>query len=71
LNEYVGFKLLLARLGGARTADSGPKGTLLPFLRKKARISPLTREREQFEGDVRAQFEELKKKGLSIPISIV
>lgn len=35
---------------------------------RKRRVSPLTSEREQFEREVKSQFEELKKKGLSIPV---
>ncbi len=35
---------------------------------KKERISPLTRERQDFEKEAKNQFLKLKEKGLSIPI---
>lgn len=34
----------------------------------KSRVSPLVRERQRFEEEVRRQFIELKKKGISIPV---
>jgi len=34
----------------------------------KQRESPVTRERERFEKDVKEQFLKLKEKGISIPI---
>ena len=68
MNKIVGIKLLLARLGVAKTVRFGQKGTIPLFGGKKARVSPLTSERKQFEDDSRAQLLELKKKGLSIPI---
>jgi hypothetical protein len=33
-----------------------------------ARLSPTARERERYEADMRQQFVELKKKGISIPV---
>jgi predicted DNA-binding transcriptional regulator len=36
--------------------------------RKKVRVSPITQERELFQREVKSQLEELKKKGLSIPV---
>ncbi len=35
---------------------------------KKERVSPLTRERQDFEKEAKNQFLKLKEKGLSIPI---
>lgn len=35
---------------------------------KKVRMSPFDNERHHYEAGVRKQFEELKKKGLSIPV---
>lgn len=35
---------------------------------KKSRVSPLSRERERFEEEVKDQFQKLKDKGLSIPV---
>lgn len=35
---------------------------------KKVRSSPLDKERQSYEHNVRRQFEELKKKGISIPV---
>lgn len=51
-------KLLLTKLGLGKWF----------FLEGKTRMSPMTRERMVFEADVREQFQELKKKGLSIPV---
>lgn len=36
--------------------------------KRTSRVSPLTREREQFEEDVKGQFQKLKDKGISIPV---
>lgn len=55
LNRVMGIKSLLTQLG-------------LGKLIGKTRVSPMVRERQHFEADVRRQFEELKKKGLSIPV---
>jgi len=38
------------------------------LLEGKGRVSPMTQERIRFESDVKQQFQELKKKGLSIPV---
>lgn len=35
---------------------------------KKIRVSPVAREREEFEEGVKDQFKKLKEKGLSIPV---
>lgn len=36
--------------------------------RKAGRVSPLTRERQEFEADVKEQFQKLKEKGLGIAV---
>lgn len=36
--------------------------------RSKGRLSPMVKERQRFESEVRRQFVELKKKGISIPV---
>lgn len=59
-HENMNGKLLLAQLGFGLSRILGRK--------RRERISPLTKEREQFEDDMRSQFEQLKKKGLSIPV---
>lgn len=56
----MGIKLLLTQLG------LGKK--VLQRESKKARLSPLAKERLEFEKDSRDQLIELKKKGLSIPV---
>ena len=56
-NEYMSVKLLLKQMG---LGGSGDKA--------KARLSPMVRERQSFESEVRRQFVELKKKGISIPV---
>jgi len=53
LNENMFVKSLLQRLGLGI---------------KQARKSPVARDRERFEADVREQFQKLKDKGLSIPV---
>ena len=57
LNGHMNTKTLLARLG---------LGTLLGI--KAERKSPLARERERFEAEVKEQFQKLKEKGISIPV---
>ncbi len=58
LNKVMSVKLLLKQMGlGSRLGDNS-----------KTRISPLVRERQRFEEEVRKQFMELKKKGISIPV---
>ena len=53
----MSIKLFLQRLGlGTHTGAAS------------ARKGPVAREREQFEADVKAQFQKLKEKGLSIPV---
>ena len=57
LNGNVNVKSLLQALGlGKLTRDKG------------SRVSPIVRERERFEEEVREQFKKLKEKGISIPV---
>ena len=66
MNDYVIQKLLRA-LGFP--ASGGEKGFAVPrMLGSKGRQSPVTKEREKFEEDVREQFRKLKEKGISIPV---
>lgn len=58
LNRFMGVKLLLKQMGLGSKSGGNPK----------SRVSPLVRERQRFEEEVRRQFIELKKKGLSIPV---
>jgi len=53
----MGIKLLLQQLGLGVLAGG-----------QNGRMTPMTKERIAFEEEVRRQFEELKKKGLSIPV---
>ena len=53
LNSCMSIKLLLQRLGIGAKAE---------------RKSPIARERERFEEEVKEQFKKLKDKGISIPI---
>lgn len=53
LNGHMKMKMFFARLG---------------FGVKPKRKSPIARERERFEAEVREQFQKLKDKGLSIPV---
>ena len=53
LNGCMKMKLFFQRLG---------------FGHKNERKSPVARERERFEADVKEQFQKLKEKGLSIPV---
>lgn len=55
-NEYMSVKLLLKQMGLGSAASA------------KSRVSPMVRDRQRFETEVRRQFVELKKKGLSIPV---
>lgn len=48
----LGLEKLLRRLGWLKTG----------------RVSPLTREREEFEAEVKEQFQKLKDKGLGIAV---
>lgn len=58
LNKDMSVKLLLKQMGlGSMVGDS-----------TKARVSPMVKERQRFESEVRRQFVELKKKGISIPV---
>jgi len=59
LNRTMGVKLLLRQLGLGLKKVLGMDSK---------RLSPMTRERLSFEESVRGQFQELKKKGLSIPV---
>lgn len=53
----MNVKVLLQRLGlGSLTGA------------RRERTSPVARERERFEADVRVQFQKLKDKGISIPV---
>jgi len=53
----MSVKLLLKQMGlGSIFGDS------------KARVSPMVKERQRFESEVRRQFIELKKKGINIPV---
>ncbi len=57
-NSVMSVKLLLKQMGlGSKLGESS-----------KSRVSPLVRERQRFEEEVRKQFMELKKKGISIPV---
>jgi hypothetical protein len=60
LNRNMGLQLLLDILGLGPKNEEGD-------VRIK-RISPMTRERMRFEDEAKAQFQALKKKGLSIPV---
>jgi len=53
----MSVKLLLKQMGLGGIGD-----------KTKARVSPMVRERQTFESEVRRQFVELKKKGISIPV---
>ncbi len=54
------WKTLLAKLGFGTSRQAGES--------RIKRISPMARERIQFEDEAKAQFQALKKKGLSIPV---
>jgi len=56
----------LATLGNGLNA--GFKGLRKALAAKKQRVSPQSRERVEFEEHMRQQFQELKDKGLSIPV---
>jgi len=58
LNKIMSVKLLLKQMGLGSKSGVNPK----------SRVSPLVRERQHFEEEVRRQFIELKKKGISIPV---
>jgi|GEM_PF-1213008 len=58
LNKIMSVKLLLKQMGLGRKSGE----------HAKVRISPLVRERQRFEEEVRRQFLDLKKKGISIPV---
>ena len=54
LNKIMSVKLLLKQMGlGSKSGENS-----------KSRVSPLVRERQRFEEEVRKQFMELKKKQL-------
>ncbi|KKU20500.1 MAG: hypothetical protein UX31_C0038G0003 [Candidatus Nomurabacteria bacterium GW2011_GWA1_46_11] len=57
LNGNVNVKSLLQALGLGKLARD-----------KSSRVSPIVRERERFEAEVREQFKKLKEKGISIPV---
>jgi len=54
------IQLLLAKMGLGSKSEEGD-------IRIK-RISPMTAERLRFEDEAKAQFQALKRKGLSIPV---
>ena len=57
LNGYMKARTILRRLG------------LGMFVGREAeRKSPVARDRERFEADVKEQFQKLKEKGISIPV---
>jgi len=60
LNRSMGLQLLLGILGLGPKNEEGD-------VRIK-RISPMTSERMRFEDEAKAQFQALKRKGLSIPV---
>ena len=53
LNKNMNVKSFLQRLGLGN---------------KRERKSPVAKDRERFEADVREQFQKLKEKGISIPV---
>jgi hypothetical protein len=55
-------------MGWGREKNLALKGYKSRLFGKKERISPKILERQRFEDDVREQFLQLKKKGLSIPV---
>jgi hypothetical protein len=63
-NRSMGLKLLLAKFG----LGSPPEGGFSEGDVRIKRISPMTRERMRFEDEAKAQFQALKRKGLSIPV---
>jgi len=60
----MGLRLLLAKIGLGRT----PFGGQSTGDDRIKRLSPMTRERMRFEDEAKAQFQALKRKGLSIPV---
>ncbi|MCL4360200.1 hypothetical protein M1555_03020 [Patescibacteria group bacterium] len=68
--EWIYMETLsLAPMGGSGTVVSGIKGYVSRLLgRERKRVSPLARERESFEREVKAQFVKLKEKGLGISV---
>ena len=64
LNEDMSPKALLQALGFSDRI--GVKGFW--DKKKQSRVSPLVRERQRFEEEVREQFKKLKEKGISIPV---
>jgi len=58
LNKYMKISRLLSQLGLGDRFGQKPK----------LRQSPMARERQRYETDMRQQLIELKKKGLSIPV---
>jgi len=63
-NRVMGLKLLLAKLG----LGSPPVGGCNAGDVRIKRMSPMTQERLSFEDGAKAQFQALKRKGLSIPV---
>jgi hypothetical protein len=60
------IKKLLALMGlGGGNSIAGLRGIVGA---DKTRLSPTAQERMRFEEDVKEQFMQLKKKGLSIPV---
>ncbi|HCM81867.1 MAG: hypothetical protein UV63_C0036G0011 [Microgenomates group bacterium GW2011_GWC1_43_11] len=60
----MGLQLLLAKIGLGHPPTGGNDAGDVRI----KRISPMTRERLRFEDEAKAQFQSLKKKGLSIPV---
>lgn len=58
LNKHVIGKTFLQALG---LGWMGQKN-------KESCVSPMVRERQRFEAEVREQFKKLKEKGISIPV---
>jgi hypothetical protein len=56
--EDMGIKRLLRQIGLGEIFGGKPQ----------LRLSPMARERKRYEADMRQQFLELKKKGITIPV---
>jgi len=67
LNRDMTWQLLLAKIGLGHPLRQLADGASGGAIRIK-RISPMTAERIRFEDDAKAQFQALKRKGLSIPV---
>ena len=67
LNGYTSMKPL-GQLGYGNRSTFSVWGYLSGIFHKPKRLSPVAAEREQFAEDVKEQFLQLQKKGISIPI---